>query len=758
MNSEIPTAPKGSALAKVYAALQLAGCEFGSGQDWTCPAHEDQRPSLGVMQGAKGVVIHCAAGCETADVLEALGLSKRDLFDKRARGSNSRSIDDVDSGRSVKYVYKNPAGVTVRTVYRTDFEDRPKQIRQSVADKTPWLYRTPELIAALAKGKKIVLVEGEKSVHRLLDYFAEHRALKRKFEITTMAQGGGSGKWLDAYTKFLTKYKCSEVVIIADNDSTGYKHALAVSDALESAGISVAIRASATDGKHDDICEHLDADLGLSDLVKLSVENVRCILAEPDAKSAVSSVSRGVQVPKIWPAANAPALVAQKWLDVFHGGDADSQGSAAGRLIFWREKFYEWSGRRNRWQELEDQQLRKRMYTVFSKCFVNTDKEKVPWTPTKSKIDGVLDALRGFSSISEQIEEGEFTRGNLKGREVISFRDCNYDIRSGEILEKTPALFNLVSYPFEFPRERLEADEWHKFLHSLWKHDPKQIDVLQEWFGYVLSGRLHLHKALVLLGPPRSGKSTIGTVLRHLIGKENVVGPTFSEFAQPFGLSNWLGKSLAVFADARFASRDGAIVAERLLRISAGDVVEVNRKFRESVSTVLPTRLMIISNEFPNIGENSGALLKRFVVLETRESFYEREDTGLVDKLLAELPAILLWAIEGMKRILEREHFTTVESSAAFVEDVSRMMSPISGFVEDCIKIEPFKKTVRAEIYEAYRRWCAEQGITFVPTQAVFGRNLRSAHPEIESYTSNGKHYYRHAVLKSKRGTVQASA
>lgn len=743
MGNPIPNAPKGSALSKVYAALQLSGCEFGSGQDWTCPAHEDNRASLGVIQGAKGVVIHCAAGCEPSDVLDALGLKARDLFDapnKSVARSDARTIIGETA-----YTYKNASGQTVRKVFRTDFSDGTKQIRQNVISKTPVLYRTPELIAALAKGKKIVLVEGEKSVHRLMEYFAQHPSLKKRYEVTTMAQGGGSGKWLDAYTKFLAKYKCAEVVIIADNDATGYKHALAVNDALFEAGILTVIRASATDGKHDDICEHLDAGLTLSDLVSLSVDAVRCILAEPDATSEVTADGRGSVAPKIWPAASQPALVAQKWLDVFHGGN---------RLVYWREKFYEWSKKRNRWQELEDQLLRKRMYTVFSRAKVSSDKEKVDWTPTKSKIDGVIDALRGFASISEQIEEGTFTSGPQ--REVISFMDCNYDIRNGDILEKTPKLFNLISYPYEFPREKLEAVEWKKFLHSLWKHDPKQIDVLQEWFGYVLSGRLHLHKSLVLLGPPRSGKSTIGAVLRDLVGRENVVGPTFNEFAQPFGLSNWLGKSLAIFADARFTSRDGAIVAERLLRISSGDVVEVNRKFRDSVSTALPTRMMIISNEFPNIGENSGALVKRFVTLETIESFYDREDHYLADRLSAEQPAILQWALEGMARILENDHFTEVESARELQHEMTAMNSPVAGFFEDCIEFRNGAKVETHEMYEAYRRWCAENGRTFVEVSAVFGRNVKAAFPRNASFASNGKRFYRGVVLKDRRGAVTA--
>lgn len=756
-----PTAAPGSALAKVYAALIESGCVYGSGEDWTCPTHEDERPSLGVAQGKKGVVLHCAAGCENDDILKALRLKKRDLFDApNSRGSSSSGSasnssdgksrksgasgeDEADPGVSTVYVYKNLAGETLRKVYRTDYRNRPKQIRQRVISKAAFLYRAPELAAALGKGKSVVIVEGEKSVHRLLDYFAQHKALKKRFEVTTMPQGGGTGKWLDGYTKFLVKHKCAQVIIIADNDSTGYKHAQSVRTELEMAGISVQVKASATDGKHDDICEHLDAGFGLRELVALDERALTCILADaPEGESAI--VSRGRSVPRIWPNANTPDLVACKWLDVFHSGD---------RLVYWREMFYEWRKRENRWREIEDQELRKRMYSTFSRAAVHGDSGDVPWTPTKSKLDTVLDALRARAHLSAEIEDGEFRDG--RAGDFIAFRDCNYNIANGSLSEKTPEFFNQISYPFEFPAEKQECAQWLKFLHSLWRDDAASISALQEWFGYVLSGRLHLHKALMLLGPPRSGKSTIAHILAQVIGQENTVWPTFGSLGTDFGLSGWLGKSLAVFADARFAPRDAATVSERLLRISAGDGVEVNRKFRQPVSTTLPTRMMIISNEFPNIVENSGALLKRFVVLETKESFYDREDTGLTAKLEAELPGILQWALEGMARILEREHFTTIAATRDLIRDMSHMMSPTQGFFEECVEITPgHGRVARQDLYEAFRLWCMDQGISNAPTQAVFGRNLNAAFPKIACVQYKKKRYYAGLSLKRNVGQV----
>ena len=47
-----------------------------------CPAHEDNNPSLDIKIGDNGecVLVKCWAGCETDDVVKALGLEMRDLF------------------------------------------------------------------------------------------------------------------------------------------------------------------------------------------------------------------------------------------------------------------------------------------------------------------------------------------------------------------------------------------------------------------------------------------------------------------------------------------------------------------------------------------------------------------------------------------------------------------------------------------------------------------------------------------------------
>ena len=104
---------------------------------------------------------------------------------------------------------------------------------------------------------------------------------------------------------------------------------------------------------------------------------------------------------------------------------------------------------------------------------------------------------------------------------------------------------------------------------------------MQEWFGYVLSGRTDVEKILLMIGPARSGKGTIARILAAMVGRGHVAGPTLASLQTNFGLSPLLGKPLAIVSDARLGSNTNVpAVVERLLAISGEDMLTIDRKYR----------------------------------------------------------------------------------------------------------------------------------------------------------------------------------
>jgi putative DNA primase/helicase len=298
----------------------------------------------------------------------------------------------------------------------------------------------------------------------------------------------------------------------------------------------------------------------------------------------------------------------------------------------------------------------------------------------------------------------------------------------------TPQFLSTQCLGYEFNPKAPKPEHWLAFLAQLWRDDLQSVSTLQEWFGYCLLHDTRLQKMLLLIGPKRSGKGTIARVVRALIGEENVAGPTLAGLGTNFGLWPLLGKQLAIVSDARLSHRtDSAIVTERLLSISGEDALTIDRKCLQPVTVKLPTRLMILTNELPRLGDSSGALAGRMIVLVLTQSFYGREDHDLTEKLMGELPGILLWAIAGWERLRSRGRFVQPDAGRELSDEMEDLASPIGKFVREWCIVDPQCSIPRQELYEAYKRWCEGEGKQKAEEQTTFGRNLRAAVPGINS-------------------------
>jgi putative DNA primase/helicase len=233
----------------------------------------------------------------------------------------------------------------------------------------------------------------------------------------------------------------------------------------------------------------------------------------------------------------------------------------------------------------------------------------------------------------------------------------------------------------------------------------------------------------LLVGPKRSGKGTIARVLTGIVGRGNVAAPTLAGLSTNFGLWPLIGKSVAIISDARLSGRaDQVAVVERLLSISGEDAITIDRKNLPPLTCKLPTRFVILTNELPRLSDASGAIVSRMILLNTNRSFYGHEDHDLSKKLLAERQGILLWAIEGWRRLSERGRFIQPDSALESLADMHDLSSPVGAFVRDRCILGPTESVVVANLYAAWEDWCREQGRErFAGNVQSFGRDLLAA-------------------------------
>jgi hypothetical protein len=241
-----------------------------------CPCHDDKKPSLRISEGDDGkLLVTCRANCPQDLVWKTI----KDLV-------GPLENDKKPTEREVaSYKYIDAEGVELYETVRYERSDGTKTFkvrRPNGKGGYEWgrggrpaiLYRLPQVLNAVATGTAVYIVEGEKCVE----------AMELAGKVAT-CNPFGAGKWRDEHTSALDGAK--KIAIVADKDTPGYRHALAIYNSLSTntAGAELKLLV-AKDGK--DAADHLAAGHGVSDFVTTTVDELNTLLpgdATPENKA-----------------------------------------------------------------------------------------------------------------------------------------------------------------------------------------------------------------------------------------------------------------------------------------------------------------------------------------------------------------------------------------------------------------------------------------------------------------------------------------
>jgi len=698
-----------------------------NGYEACCPAHDDQRASLSISTGDDGrILLHCQTGCSPADVVRSVGLTLADLFlprEQNGHAGNGHAKRSKGFGKIVAtYPYHDENKKLLYEVVRLE----PKDFRQRRPDgKGGWTWRLgktrrvlfglPRVLASDPK-HTVYLVEGEKGANSLL-----------KQSLIATCSPGGAGKWSRDYAEPL-RDRC--VAILPDNDAPGYAHALDVARGLH--GIAKAIRIVELPNlpEKGDVADYF-ANGGTREAFIELVKSTPDWEPSAEDQAKIDQADSAAVVVKVSAREGLdPAIDAQAYLNSINV-------DGISRLVFWRGGFWLW----------EHGKYTERQQSEIRACVIRDLNSRYKDLGVQS-VNAVMDQIKAQAYLSSSIEPPVWIDSAPVGaadwnpKEILATRNAivhlpSYLAGSSFQLPATPRFFSTSCLSFDFEPDTGPPTRWLDFLWQLWPGDQQAIDLLQMWMGYCLMPDTSQQRLLMLLGPTRCGKGTIARVLKHLVGDHNCAGPQFTSLAGPFGLQPLIGKSLAIVPDARLGLRPDqlAIIAERILAITGQDQLTIDRKNRESIDCTLPTKLMILSNELPRLPDSSGALAKRFLILRCAKNFYGREDEELTAKLLGEASRILLWAVEGWRRLREQRRFVQPVSGQESVADLANLSSPVAEFVDDWCLLGPHDEcSIKVDLlYNAWQKWCGSVGERRPTVRTVFGRDLKAAFPSINA-------------------------
>jgi putative DNA primase/helicase len=401
----------------------------------------------------------------------------------------------------------------------------------------------------------------------------------------------------------------------------------------------------------------------------------------------------------------------------------------------YRGEFWHWQT--THYRSVDDEMIDSAIWDFLDKAqrYDKSGEKLVPFKPSKILVANVCAALTAICQLDGFIEAPSWLdkAANPPATEFVAVRNGLLHLPTRKLTAPTPTFFGLNASTVAYVPDAPPPEKWLNFLKEVLK-DTSAIVTAQEWFGYALSPDTSQQKIGVCIGEKRSGKGTTARILNALLGKHSVAGPTMGSLGETFGLEPLIGKSLAIISDARIGRRtDKSVIVERLLTISGEDTLTVARKFKQAWTGQLLARMMILTNEMISLTDGSGALVGRYILFPFKESFYGRENVGLTNELLKELPGILNWAIDGYERLKERGHFIQPANATETIEAMEMLGAPIKAFIRDKCEVGPTYEADAGELYIEYCKWCEQEGLK--PTSKQwFGRDLNTAVPGLTAF------------------------
>lgn len=166
-------------------------------------------------------------------------------------------------------------------------------------------------------------------------------------------------------------------------------------------------------------------------------------------------------------------------------------------------------------------------------------------------------------------------------------------------------------------------------------------------------------------------------------------------------------------------------MSESLMKqLTGGDRISA-RFMRAEWFEFKPTfKIWLATNHKPVIRGTDDAIWRRIRLIPFMVTIPEpQRDKTLPDKLRAELPGILRWAVEGC--VEWQQHGLRVPDEVKVAtEGYKAEMDVLGQWINDCCVTEPSAKTTMADLYNSYKNRCEANG-EYTLQQRVFGKHIR---------------------------------
>lgn len=380
------------------------------------------------------------------------------------------------------------------------------------------------------------------------------------------------------------------------------------------------------------------------------------------------------------------------------------------------DKWYMWAG--THWQEDSSFEIVKfakqtvmNMYAEAATLDDEKRKELVKWavkSEARQRLEAAIALLRSEPNIA--IQPDELDRDPL----LLACRNGTLDLRHGELLSPDPD--HLITKCIEADYDPdVDCPLWEKFLIRIMDNNFELVSFIQRLVGHALTGDASGKYLVFMYGPKgNNGKSTLVETIMRLLGPYAMKSPSEMIMAKTHrgGIPNDIARLRGVRFTVTNEVDEGMTLSESVIKDLTGNDTLTARFMRAEFFDFAPThKLWIYGNHKPEIHGTDTAIWDRVKLIPFDVEIPKSErDPLLPQKLMAELPGILAWAVRG-NMLWQRMGIAAPEIVAQATGEYRTEQDTVGQFLIDCCETGISYEVAAGSLYRTYEAWAKQLGL-----------------------------------------------
>lgn len=666
--------------------LKLQNVEI-KGRHFKCFAHYDKNASAGFTDDGRG--FKCFT-CETKGdiftayrILEGKRIDGKDFYYALKELADLFHVPyEIEATHKVvqekEYVYTDGNNKEVYKVVKYHKEDENGDIifksngkkekvfsayskidgiwERGMKGNKRYLYNLTNVADAISKGEYVYFAEGEKCAD----------ILKNEFGLTATTNPFGSKSWCDPYiSNYKEQLKNAKLVLIADNDETGYKLMERIAKDLKDTAKSIKVVRLAEDmaiPNGGDIEEWIELGGNKERLLKLKEKSLEQIEQKKDwyqqDERGRIKINNGLLARHL--VSNYPSIHSGGIFYIYKNGvyKACEQGEAYGIIK----------------DKVDDNLCRMSMIKDVSGLWM-IDKNVIK-KPQELNPDPT----------------------------IINVKNGLFNVITGEFKAHTPKYLSTIQLDVEY-RLQAKGEIFQKFLDDILPSKESQL-LIQEITGYTMSAYNKAKKFFIIHGKRDTGKTTFLNLITSILTKDNVSNINLQNLDDRFNKAELFGK----LANIATELPDSGIRDVGFIKALVGqDCILGEKKNKDPFNFENKAKLIFACNNLPqNYGDKSDAFYNKMIIVRFgNQVSNDKIDVMLPEKLYKERDYVFLWAMEGLQRLIRNGFiFTETIESRELIEAHKVKSNNVISFVEDCCELEDKAQISSEELQMAYNNYC----------------------------------------------------